>query len=70
MVMMLDAMASRYHLLPSEVLQRATTIDLNVLERSMQYRNEMSDPDRAKRPPKLTQEQMLAMLDQVKKVPK
>ena len=34
---MIDKIASRYHLLPSEVLERASTFDLKVLDIGMRY---------------------------------
>jgi len=72
MVITLDNLASRYHLLPSECLARATTFDLYVLNTSSQWethkRNEVEhrvNGSKAKRPD-LTQEEMLAMIKRVK----
>ena len=41
MVLMLDSMAQRYGLLPSEVIQRADTLDVEVLIRSVAWNNEV-----------------------------
>ena len=65
-----DTMAQRYHLLPTEVLSRATTFDLEVMfvsqdfqhRRSQQQENAQGDKPR----PKLSQDQMQAMLDRAR----
>ena len=67
---MLDSMASRYGMLPTQVLAKATTLDVYVLERALAYTNRAKDPDYdPSKPtvPKLTQEQMKAMIEQVRK---
>lgn len=68
--MMIDSMANRYGLLPSEVLTRCTTIDLYVLERSMTYRNlPRDDNGNIIKPPKqLSQAEMQAMIDSVRSI--
>lgn len=60
----LDNLAHRYGLLPSEVMSRATTFDLYVIDLSARYeryRNEAAEGKSAPAP-KLTQDQMLDML--------
>jgi hypothetical protein len=60
----LDNLAHRYGLLPSEVMARATTFDLYVIDLSARYeryRNELAEGKSAPRA-KLTQDQMLDML--------
>jgi hypothetical protein len=39
MVVTIDTLAQRYGLLPSEVLSRATTFDLVIMDASMSYQN-------------------------------
>jgi len=69
---MLDTIASRYHCLPSEVVARADTFDIFIVNTALdlqarlreqeERRNHRSGPPPA---PKLTQEQMEAMLASV-----
>lgn len=68
MIRTLDNLATRYHMLPSEALSRATTFDLEVLNTSTlwenhQYRKQNNVPDAKPEP---TQDQMLAMVHSVK----
>ena len=44
-IMMLDTMASRYGMLPTEVLAKATTVDIHILEKAMAYQNRANDPN-------------------------
>ena len=71
--MMIDTMAKRYALLPSEILDRASTVDLYVLSNALSYTARQSETrvnSKAPPIPKLTQEQMRAMIDKVKKTTK
>lgn len=66
LLLSLDNLAHRYNLLPSEALERATTFDLKVLDVSAKWSRRQQEiaagirPE--KEPPKLSQEQMLAMI--------
>lgn len=66
----LDNLAHRYNLLPSEALSRATTFDLRVLDISAKWNKRAQDiadgkiPEKAS--PKVSQEQMLAMIERVR----
>jgi hypothetical protein len=51
MVMLIDTLAERYGLLPSEVLHRANTFDVFVADTAIGYRNTLTD--RAVNPNKL-----------------
>lgn len=66
----LDNLASRYHMLPSEALERATTFDLKVLDVSAKWEARKQKvamgQESEKITPKLTQEQMKAMIKRVK----
>ena len=67
MILTLDNLASRYHCLPSEALERGTTLDLHVLDVSARWSNhqhELAEAERTgKKPtPKLSTEQMMAMI--------
>ncbi len=58
-------MASRYGLLPSEVMNRATTFDLQVLDISAKWeRHQRERAETGGKPPipQLSQEQMLEMI--------
>jgi len=65
----LDNLAHRYHMLPSEALERATTFDLYVLDvssRYVKYQQDLADnKQKGVAPPpakKLTQQQMMDMI--------
>jgi hypothetical protein len=70
MILTLDNLAQRYKCLPGEALQRATTFDLRVLEVQAQWERRQRDVAEgkasAKASPKLSQQQMQAMIDKVK----
>ena len=74
MAVTLDNLASRYHLLPSECLNRATTIDLYVLNVGVKWENHKREEELRKsqglnpspKRPKLTQDEMMAMIKRVK----
>jgi hypothetical protein len=58
-------MAERYGLLPSEVLSRATTLDVAVMDISLSYEKMKHDKSQGK-PPSMTQEDMKALLEKAK----
>lgn len=60
----IDNMAHRYGLLPTEVLSRASTLDITIMDLSAKWEKFKSTP---KSTPNLSQEQMLEMIQQVKK---
>lgn len=62
---MLDAMASRYHRLPSELIDRATTFDLLVLETALAYHKSRDTPS-GKPTPNVKQQDLKAMLEAVR----
>jgi hypothetical protein len=68
LIMLLDTMGKRYKMLPSQALSQANTLDLYIMEQALAYHNMEKDANgRAiKPPPKLTQDQMIAMLNRVK----
>lgn len=63
--MMLDTMSNRYHMLPSQVLAQATTLDITVLHHALEFHNSANDPNAKKTPPP-NEQQMQAMLDSVR----
>lgn len=71
MLISVDALAQRYGLLPTEVLGRASTFDLRVMEVANRYQNRkqtMASGNGGPPPaPKLSQKEMEQMLAQVKK---
>jgi len=71
MLITLDNLAHRYHCLPSEALDRATTFDLRVLDVSAKWNNKQYEDADAKangrKPtPKLSTQQMLDMIKTVR----
>lgn len=42
---MVDALASRYHLLPSEVLARADSVDVYVMDAALSYRKYLEEDE-------------------------
>lgn len=75
MLVTLHTLAQTYNLLPSEALARATTFDLFVLDnysRFMKYQEESSKAKAeglAPPPKKLTQQQMIEMIERVRNNP-
>ena len=70
MIIMLDSMAERYGLLPSEVIRRGDTLDISVMTAAIAYRNEQmekaSDPNYTPKQKEPSQSEMLAMLERVR----
>lgn len=66
---MLDSMAQRYGKLPSELLRSADTVDLHVFDLSIAYQEYARIKAETGRepPPKLSQQQLQAMMDRVKR---
>lgn len=68
MLLSIDNLASKYHLLPSEAMSRASTFDLYVLDVSakwVKYQQDLAN-GKGKITPTLTTEQMQAMIDKVR----
>ena len=42
---MIDALASRYHLLPSEVLAKADSVDIYIMDAALSYRKYMEEEE-------------------------
>jgi hypothetical protein len=68
MILSIDALGKRYSLLPSEVMTKASTFDLVVLDAALGYQNYIQDKaDGKKATPKLSQEEMMAAMERVRK---
>ena len=68
MILSIDALGKRYSLLPSEVMEKASTFDLVVLDAALGYQNYIQDKaDGKKATPKLSQEEMMAAMERVRK---
>ena len=68
MLLSIDAIGKRYSLLPSEVMEKASTFDLVVLDAALGYQSYIQDKAEGKKQtPKLSQEEMMAMMERVKK---
>lgn len=67
---MLDAMAERYGVLPTEVLERGTTMDIYIFDIATKHRNlaqKRAENPNYKPTPKLSQTELKTMLDRVRK---
>ncbi len=63
MLLTLHNLAERYKCLPSEALQRATTLDLYILDISTRWHNKQTQETGGADPePKLSTEEMMAMI--------
>lgn len=68
MLLSIDAIGKRYSLLPSEVMSKASTFDLVVLDAALGYQSYIQDQADGKRAtPKLSQEEMMAAMERVRK---
>jgi len=69
-IIMLDSLAERYGLLPSEIMAKGDTLDIVVLVRSSEYyRERAARQEKGMSMPTVTQytqDQLQAMIDQVK----
>ena len=67
MLLSIDAIGKRYSLLPSEVMEKASTFDLVVLDAALGYQSYLQDKaDGKKQTPKLSQEEMMAAMERVR----
>lgn len=70
---MLDSLATRYHLLPSEVLQRADSLDLMVYDVAVSYERHLREQARRQESgatpavPEVSVNTMQQMLDKVRR---
>ena len=68
MLLSIDAIGKRYSLLPSEVMEKASTFDLVVLDAALGFQSYLQDKaDGKKQTPKLSQEEMMAAMERVRK---
>jgi hypothetical protein len=68
MILSIDALGKRYSLLPSEVMVKASTFDLVVLDAAIGFEVYLQNKaDGKKEAPKLSQEEMMAALERVRK---
>lgn len=69
MIMLIDTISERYGILPSEVMNRATTFDVFVADTAIGYRNAVQERAMAgdKKPtPKLSEKTMLEAMERVR----
>ena len=67
MLLSIDAIGKRYSLLPSEVMTKASTFDLVVLDAALGFQTYMQDKAEGKKEaPKLSQEEMIKMVERTK----
>jgi hypothetical protein len=68
--MTIDTIGERYGLLPSEVLRRATTLDLLIVDTAIGYRNSLHDRANKKvnppAPESYSQEHLLEILEETR----
>lgn len=65
--MMIDTMADRYKILPSEVMNRATTFDIYVMDAALSYRNYQQKKQEGKLAETLSTEELQEMMQRAKK---
>jgi hypothetical protein len=68
MIITLDNLATRYHCLPSEALERSSTFDLHVMDIATRWANyQHEEATTGKKPlPKIKPEVMMEMIKRVK----
>jgi len=67
MLLSIDAIGKRYSLLPSEVMTRASTFDLVVLDAALGYQTYIQDKAEGKKEaPKMSQEDLVKMVERTK----
>jgi hypothetical protein len=59
-------LGKRYGMLPSELVQRATTFDLLVMDASMEYQNYIKNKDKPGYVPDIPLEDLIKMKERVK----
>lgn len=70
--MLLDNLATRYHLLPSEIVRRADALDVLVMDVAVSWEQYQRDVQAAKArglappAPKMNQQELQAMLEKVR----
>ena len=68
MLLSIDALGKRYSLLPSEVMVKASTFDLVVLDAALGYQSYIQDKAEGKKAPvNATQQEMMAAMERVNK---
>jgi hypothetical protein len=68
MLLSIDALGKRYSLLPSEVMSKASTFDLVVLDAALGYQNYIQNQAEGKKAPvKASQEDLMAAMERVNK---
>lgn len=67
MIVAVDAMAKRYSLLPSEILTRASTFDLVIMDAALGFENYQRDLAEGKKPvPSMDQKSMFDMISKAR----
>lgn len=65
---MIDAMAERYSMLPTDIMNRATTFDLFVYDTVVGYKNaKMKQEQGVHEPPQVSEEKMLEAYEKMRK---
>ena len=70
--MIIDALASRYHLLPSEIFARADSLDVYVMDASLTYKRYLEEEEQHKQGKgpapagNIPEEKLAAMLERVR----
>ena len=66
MVLTIDTMAKRYKMLPTEVLSRATTFDLYIMDAAVAYHNYQTEKASGNSTPDLSEQEMLDIIAKTK----
>lgn len=65
---MIDAMAERYSMLPTDIMDRATTFDLFVYDTVVGYKNaKIKEEQGVKETPQVSEEKMLQAYEKMRK---
>jgi hypothetical protein len=65
MILTLDSLASRYGMLPSQVICQASTFDLVVMDAAMSYENHLRKKEEPGHVPDIPLEDLIRMQEQV-----
>ena len=71
-ILLIDSIATRYHCLPSEIIDRGDTFDVFIINSALEIQKWMTDAEEARRggkprpPKKMSQEEMLAMIERAR----
>lgn len=66
MVLMIDAMAKRYSMLPSQIMEQASTFDLVIMDSALTYEQYLMNKDKPGHAQNIPQEDLAEMMRSTK----